>query len=146
MTHFANNLKFIRELNNLSQQEIANIMGIKQSTYSNYERGNTEPNLDLLFNFSIVLRTSLDMLLGVALDVALIGDKKARDFYKITAERANMGESQVVGKAIAEIAKKATKLGIRDEEFLNIAKEVIRENDKKNNLKNPHSNKKNPPE
>jgi transcriptional regulator with XRE-family HTH domain len=133
MTYFAQNLKFLREEHKLSQQEIANIMGIKQTTYSNYERGNTEPSLDLLLKFSKIFRTSLDMLAGVALDVALIGDKDTRAFYKETAEKANIGESQVIEKSIAEIYKKAMKTGIRDDEFLKTAQEVIKKQDEKNN-------------
>ena len=34
-----NNLKMLRKLNNLNQTEIAKIIGIEQSTYGKYERG-----------------------------------------------------------------------------------------------------------
>lgn len=42
--YFGNNLKFLREHFNKKQQDIANLLGKKNSTISNYESGFREPN------------------------------------------------------------------------------------------------------
>lgn len=42
--YFGTNLKFLREHFNKKQQDIANLLGKKNSTISNYESGFREPN------------------------------------------------------------------------------------------------------
>lgn len=43
-----NNLKEIRKNCALTQQQVANALGIERSTYTNYETGKTEPSMDTL--------------------------------------------------------------------------------------------------
>ena len=57
-----NNLKLLREQKQLSQQEISKTLGIKQTTYSNYESGKTEPNFKLLKKMADYFDVSLDYL------------------------------------------------------------------------------------
>ena len=63
---FNQNLRRIREENNISQTEIANMLKIPVTTYRNYENTNREPGFDLLVRISEVLCVSTDKLLGVS--------------------------------------------------------------------------------
>ena len=102
MVYFPSNLKYLRNERKLNQQETAELLGIKQNTYSNYERGYTEPNLEMLLKISKFFRTSLDMLVGVALDVAFIGDKETRDFITEVSQVTGMSEAETTVVALNE--------------------------------------------
>ena len=56
-------LKFLREQANLSQSEFANIFNISQNTYSNYENGKTQPDIELLKKFADYYSVSMDYIL-----------------------------------------------------------------------------------
>ena len=45
---FNENLKIAREKKNMTQKEIADIIGVAKSTYSLYESGNREPNVQTI--------------------------------------------------------------------------------------------------
>ena len=62
---FNENLKFAREKNNMTQKEIADIIGVAKSTYSLYESGNREPNVQTIKKISDALNVSADELLGL---------------------------------------------------------------------------------
>ncbi|HNR85198.1 MAG TPA: helix-turn-helix domain-containing protein [Taishania sp.] len=47
-----NNLKLLRKRKKLSQEEIANALGLTRSSYSGYENGVAQPNIDNLIAFS----------------------------------------------------------------------------------------------
>ncbi|MBK7605449.1 MAG: helix-turn-helix transcriptional regulator [Saprospiraceae bacterium] len=57
------NLKYLRHRRQLSQQLLAEELGIPRTTYSEYEKGNTEPNLRLLTRMSELFTISLDQLI-----------------------------------------------------------------------------------
>jgi len=54
----------MREDNDLTQQQIANILLCDQSLYSKYERGEREIPLHLLIKLADYYNTSLDYLVG----------------------------------------------------------------------------------
>jgi len=56
LKQYRNNLK-------LSQQEVANIIGVSQKTYCNYESGVTEPSSEILVKLADLFHTSLDSLI-----------------------------------------------------------------------------------
>lgn len=58
------NLKSLRMQNNLSQQQLAKTLGVKQNTLSNYENGITQPDLNLIIKISDYFNCSIDYLLG----------------------------------------------------------------------------------
>ena len=66
---FHQNLKFLRHKRQLSQQLLAEELGIPRTTYSEYEKGNTEPNLRLLTKMSELFTISIDQL--VTQDISL---------------------------------------------------------------------------
>lgn len=61
---FNDRLKQRRKEKNLTQKEIAPLLGIKQNTYSDWETGKSEPNLENVVKLSKILGTTTDELLG----------------------------------------------------------------------------------
>jgi transcriptional regulator with XRE-family HTH domain len=57
------NLKLLRKRKKVSQEEIANELGLTRSSYSGYENGVAEPNLSTLIKFSSYYNISLDKLI-----------------------------------------------------------------------------------
>ncbi|MCB0645380.1 MAG: helix-turn-helix domain-containing protein [Saprospiraceae bacterium] len=57
------NLKYLRKVNDMTQFDLADKLGIPRSTLGEYERGNTEPSIALLRRISGVFDISLDKLL-----------------------------------------------------------------------------------
>lgn len=63
MADFSNNLKRIRQKENLSQDLLAEKLGVTRQTISNWECGNSYPDLDMLVQMSEVLHTNPNDLL-----------------------------------------------------------------------------------
>lgn len=66
---FFENLKIARLRAGLSQKEVASRIGVASSTYSLYESGNREPNIDTIKRIADVLNASADELLGINSEV-----------------------------------------------------------------------------
>ena len=62
---FNENLKMARERKGLSQKDIAESIGVAKSTYSLYESGNREPNVQTIKKIADILSVSADELLGI---------------------------------------------------------------------------------
>lgn len=60
----AENLRMARKRSRKTQKEVADLLGVGQSTYKNYECGIREPNGDTIVALSDILRVSTDYLLG----------------------------------------------------------------------------------
>ncbi|MGG7078753.1 helix-turn-helix domain-containing protein [Clostridium sardiniense] len=61
--NFCVNLKNLRLDNDLSQIKLSEKLGISRSTYSNYENGISEPDLDMIIKISNFFNCSIDELL-----------------------------------------------------------------------------------
>ena len=57
-------LKRIRLINDKTQKEVANAVGITQFTYSNYETGKTQPDFETIIKLANYFNTTTDNLLG----------------------------------------------------------------------------------
>lgn len=57
-------LATLRKKNNLSQKDIAELLGIHQTTYGSYERGLLAPSIDTLIFLANYYHTSVDYLVG----------------------------------------------------------------------------------
>lgn len=64
MSIFGDNIKRLRKNKGLKQQELAEILGIKRNTYSDWENGKTEPSFENLIKLADLFEVSLDCLLG----------------------------------------------------------------------------------
>ena len=63
--HFNENLKEARLKSGLSQKDLSKNIGVAKSTYSLYESGKREPNVDTIKKIASALNVSADMLLGL---------------------------------------------------------------------------------
>lgn len=57
------NLKQLRKFNNLTQLQVANAIGISQRTYSNYEIGTREPDINTIIKLADYFNVTIDYLL-----------------------------------------------------------------------------------
>lgn len=64
MLNFSERLKSERIKRNLTQKEMAELLKIKRSTYSLYEGGKREPNIETLQNIASILDVNISWLLG----------------------------------------------------------------------------------
>ena len=62
---FNENLREAREKKKMSQKDVADIIGVAKSTYSLYESGNREPNVNTIKKIADCLNVSADTLLGL---------------------------------------------------------------------------------
>lgn len=65
MSDFGSRLKKARKDKNITQKELARVLGVAQSAIANYENNTRFPGLDILREISDFLNVSLDHLLGV---------------------------------------------------------------------------------
>ncbi len=89
------NLKLLRKRKGISQEEIANELGLTRSSYSGYENGVAEPNLDNLIKFSDYFGISLDKL--IKKELANVSEKEW--------DKIDRGiEADIEGKSVRVIA------------------------------------------
>lgn len=58
-------IKDLREDHDMTQQQVASYLHIRQNTYSQYETGQRQIPLDALIALALLYETSTDYLLGV---------------------------------------------------------------------------------
>ena len=58
------NLKLLRTRAGISQQQLADIIGVSQQSINKYENHNIEPDISTLINLSNYFNTSVDYLVG----------------------------------------------------------------------------------
>ncbi|MBQ8792083.1 MAG: helix-turn-helix transcriptional regulator [Clostridia bacterium] len=58
------NLKDLRKNKGLTQQDLANELGISRMKYNHYELGNSEPNISMLIKLADLYKVTLDELVG----------------------------------------------------------------------------------
>ena len=64
MSSYYRRLRDLREDHDLSQQQVAQYLGIYQPHYSKYERGERDIPTDLLIRLADLYKTSTDYILG----------------------------------------------------------------------------------
>jgi transcriptional regulator with XRE-family HTH domain len=67
MEHTAGNLKYLRRQKNLTQQQFADLLGIKRSLLGAYEEGRAKPNLATMERLIQIFGISIDALLRIDL-------------------------------------------------------------------------------
>lgn len=58
-------LLVIRKQNKLSQQQLADVLGVSRSTYCSYETGRRTPNIDVLEKLSLFYHLSINTITGI---------------------------------------------------------------------------------
>ena len=64
MSNFSNNLKFLREQKKLSQNKLAELANINQTTIARWESEEVSPSLDNIYDVANVLNVSIADLTG----------------------------------------------------------------------------------
>lgn len=64
MVEFGDRLKILRKQKNLTQKQLADLVGVKNSIISFYEVGDRLPSLEIVKKLAAVLHVSTDYLLG----------------------------------------------------------------------------------
>ena len=64
MSDFSSNLRELRRAAKLSQEAVAEALGVAKSTVSMYERGNRRPNLAMVTKLAEMFSVTVDALLG----------------------------------------------------------------------------------
>ena len=64
MAQFDKILKLLRSEKNMSQQELADALGISKSSINMYERGERQPNFEVLETIADFFNVDIDYLLG----------------------------------------------------------------------------------
>jgi len=83
-------LKSIRESRKLTQEKIANGIGIKRSAYASYEEGRATPPIPLLIKLAFFYKlNSLDQLLGISIEVEMAQESNSFNnaYHSIDPER-----------------------------------------------------------
>lgn len=91
MSQLSKNLKTFRVKSGLTQLEMADLIGISDKNWSNYERGKTEPNVETLLKIASVFKISLDGL--VSRDVSLIADSLIEKRHENESLNVSLHES-----------------------------------------------------
>ncbi len=89
---FGDNLKYLREVKKISQQQAADDLGLPRTTLGDYERNHTEPNINTLIKIAKYFNVGLDDLLRHQLD-ELQPRSLDRDF-KVLAVTVDLGNRQ----------------------------------------------------
>lgn len=92
------NLIYLRKKNKLSQKDLADAMGLPRTTLGDYERGKTEPNLNMLIQLAEYFDVSVDDLIRSDLshqDLEILRNKDLR-VLAISVDRDNNGNIELV--------------------------------------------------
>lgn len=100
MSNFAANLKYLRKKKGLTQQQLADIMGIKRSLVGAYEEFRAEPKYDLLKKMANFFSLSMDELVNEMIDdrwkPKTTADKSSVRILSITVDKDDNENIQLV--------------------------------------------------
>ncbi|SHH74638.1 helix-turn-helix domain-containing protein [Virgibacillus chiguensis] len=83
---YGDRLKKLREVNNLSQQQLADKFNINRSTYARYELNQTQPDFEILKKLADFYEVTVDYILGHETqknDITYFKNKIAEEFPDI---------------------------------------------------------------
>lgn len=78
VTEISRRLIEIRKDNNLSQEKMSGMLGVRRSTYKNYEVSQSDPSLSLLIKIAVTFDVSIDYIVGRSDE-----KKSLRQFYDV---------------------------------------------------------------
>ena len=81
-------LKELRQKKNISQQQLADIIGVSQQSVNKYENHSIEPDIATLIRFADFFNTSVDYLIG--------NSDTERRIERVTAFDLNDDEAQLI--------------------------------------------------
>ena len=82
MVNFGDKVKELRHEKRLTQQQLAELLGVAVSAISSYESGNRYPSYEVLISLARIFHVSTDYLLGLeklkAVDVSGLDDNEIK--------------------------------------------------------------------
>lgn len=101
------NLKKLRNKFNISQQQLADVIGVSQQSINKYENHYIEPDIETLKNMATFFNTSIDYLVGFEKDKTDFNSTQEllRLFHLMTPEQRNIFIEQ--GKAFVKANDKS---------------------------------------
>ena len=83
MEIFAERLKLLRANTDVTQQEVADILGINVRNYRKYEAGSVNPTASNLIVLSDYFNVSIDYLIGKRLEIDVLTDRKINQWSEL---------------------------------------------------------------
>lgn len=115
---FGTNLKRLRQRKNISQEQLAEELKVKQYVISSWEIGRSEPNIEQINHLSMFFEIPTDYLLGK--ETIMVNDEK--EFTVIT----NNIKQDINDDAINEIVDIITKMDEKDKnKIIRLIKDAI---------------------
>ena len=94
-----NNIKYLRSIKKLSQQELAKKVGVDRSTISRIENGTIETTIDNAIKIAEALNVSLYDLIGYDIKTMELPPKKTHEQYKqILKDKGLMDENENINE------------------------------------------------
>ena len=93
-------LKEFRKMKNLSQQQVADMIGVNQRTYSSYENNQSEPNIEKLIKLAKLFGVSVDTLIGndaEIVDLTVLDEDRKLVIKKVARELTDVEVGQIIG-------------------------------------------------
>ena len=90
MSGFSEQLAALRRARNMTQAQLAKALGISKSAVSMYERGNREPELELLQAMADYFQVSVSSLLGRPEQPLVNGDAELTEYLEALRDRPEM--------------------------------------------------------
>lgn len=115
--YFSKNLKFLREKRNLSQNKLAEMIGVNQTTIARWEDDNRTPNLDNAIDVSRILNIPLHDLIGIDLRTNSINvppNKEINEDYKKILKEKGLTDENIT----EEDAKQLIDFAIANKDFI----------------------------
>lgn len=128
MIYFSNNLKFLREGRGKKQSELAQSIGVKPNTVSNYEKGVSQPDYDILKMIIELFNVSADEILYS--DLTVVGEK-SRSLNNIKITEVNAGDSTVINRLFDSLSEKDSLIRKQAEE-IGMLKQQVKQRAEKN--------------
>ncbi len=96
---FSKNLKYLREKRNLSQNKLADMINVNQTTIARWEDDNRTPNLDNAIDVSKALNIPLPDLIGKDLKLNDTIDPPVNEIYKqLLKNKGLMDENEIINE------------------------------------------------
>ncbi|MEI6865158.1 LexA family transcriptional regulator [Flavicella sp.] len=100
MNNIAKNIRHLRKIKNLTQEQLSEDMSVTRSKIGSYEEGRSDPPIDMLINFSNYFKLPIDVLikndLTYASDTSFIEIGNQRVLFPITVDTDNEDLIEVV--------------------------------------------------
>lgn len=114
------NMKWFRQKNKLTQQQVADAVGIQRSTYSRYEEGTNRPSYLMLAQIADLYQISLDELVGRNISVEEKVEVSKTDGTTGTTENARTAPLD----GLIEMDETAETEGLRPYELFQLYREA----------------------